>query len=285
MGESSAPVPAPSSVPVGVDDTRASIARVYDAALGGKDNYAIDREVLEQARAVTPEISEMAWANRNFLVRAVRFLALHAGMRQFLDCGSGLPTAENTHQIAQRVDRTATVVYVDNDPVVLAHGQALLASDERTRMVDADIFTPGDVLGHPGVTGALDFSQPVALLHVSTLHHYGDESCAEMVRGYLDALPSGSYFVLSHLLDPEDPELTPTARRLEQVALNSAMGSGTFRTREQIERLAGDWEIVAPGPDHTPELVPCDRWWPDGPALRPLTATEQLFGCLVARKP
>jgi SAM-dependent methyltransferase len=272
------------SVPVEVDQTKASIARVYDAALGGKDNYAVDREVLEQARAVTPAIEELAWANRNFLVRAVRFLAIHAGITQYLDCGSGLPTAENTHQIVQRYHPSAEVVYVDNAPVVLAHGNALLADNDSTHMVDADIFEPAQVLGHSTVTEHLDFDRPIALLQVSTLHHYTGD-LADMMRGYLDALAPGSYFVFSHLLDPETPELTPTARQLEQVALNSSMGSGTFRTRKEMERVVEGWEIVPPGPNEAPRAALCDEWWPDGPKLRPRTATEHFFGCIVARKP
>ncbi|WP_298182482.1 SAM-dependent methyltransferase [Saccharomonospora sp.] len=274
----------PESVPVKVDQTKASIARVYDAALGGKDNYAVDRQVLEQARAVTPAIEELAWANRNFLVRAVRFLAINAGITQYLDCGSGLPTAENTHQIAQRYHHSAEVVYVDNDPVVLAHGNALLVDNEYTHMVDADIFKPAQVLGHSTVTGYLDFDRPMALLQVSTLHHYTGD-LAEMMREYLDALAPGSYVVFSHLLDPQTPELSPTARQLEQVALNSSMGSGTFRTREELERVVEGWKIVPPGPGQEPRASLCDEWWPDGPKLRPRTATEHFFGCIVARKP
>src|SRR4051795_7156849 len=117
---------------------RASIARVYDAALGGTDNYEIDRQVLEQVREVAPEVNDLAWSNRRFLARAVRFLADQGGVRQFLDCGSGLPTAENTHQIAQRIDPEARVVYVDNDPVVIAHGEALLEDNDYTNFVAAD---------------------------------------------------------------------------------------------------------------------------------------------------
>ncbi|OQO90578.1 hypothetical protein B1813_13545 [Saccharomonospora piscinae] len=151
-------------------------------------------------------------------------------------------------------------------------------------MVEADIFDPGGVLGHSTVTERLDLTRPLALLQVSTLHHYTADVAA-MMRGYLDVLPSGSYVVLSHLFDPEDPDLTPTARKLERVALGSAMGSGTFRTRAEIERIVEGWEIVPPGPDREPGLSLCAQWWPDGPLLRPLTTTEHFFGCVVARKP
>lgn len=161
----------PSSVPVGVDTTRASIARVYDAALNGKDNYEVDRAVLDQVRTVAPQVNDLAWANRDFLIRVCRFLA-RAGVDQYLDLGSGLPTAENTHQVVQRVNPGSRVVYVDNDPSVLVHAQALLANNSRTRIAEADIFRPLEVLGNTAVRAELDFTRPLALLHIGTLHHY-----------------------------------------------------------------------------------------------------------------
>src|SRR5882724_7211379 len=127
--------PAERSVPVGVDPTRASIARVYDAFLNGKDNYEIDREVLRRVQQVAPEASQLAWDNREFLIRVTRFIASQTGLTQYLDCGSGLPTAENTHQVAQRIQPDSVVVYIDNDPVVLAHGRALLEENDQTHFV------------------------------------------------------------------------------------------------------------------------------------------------------
>ncbi len=267
-----------------VDVNVPTAARMYDYYLGGTDNFASDRRAAHRVIAEAPEALLLARENRRFLQRAVRFLARDAGIRQFLDIGTGLPTADNTHQVAQRAAPDARVVYVDNDPVVLAHGNALLADNDSTHMVDADIFEPAQVLGHSTVTEHLDFDRPIALLQVSTLHHYTGD-LADMMRGYLDALAPGSYFVFSHLLDPETPELTPTARQLEQVALNSSMGSGTFRTRKEMERVVEGWEIVPPGPNEAPRAALCDEWWPDGPKLRPRTATEHFFGCIVARKP
>ena len=149
---------APSSIPVGVDTTRASIARVYDAALNGKDNFEIDREVLRQVAAVAPQVNDLAWSNRNFLIRACRFLAGQAGITQYLDCGSGLPTAENTHQVVQRLVPEAKVLYIDNDPVVLAHGRALLEENDRTHLISADIFEPRAVLDDPVTRQHLDFT-------------------------------------------------------------------------------------------------------------------------------
>src|SRR3954452_6819901 len=176
---------APSSVPVGVDPTRASIARVYDAFLGGKDNYEIDRMVFEKVRATAPEARDLAWSNRNFLTRAVRFLTDQGGVRQFLDCGSGLPTAENTHQIAQRIDPEARVVYVDNDPVVIAHGEALLTENDFTLFVPADIFEPQQVLQHPEVRRLVECDEPIALLHAGTLHHYAADNGGELMKEYI----------------------------------------------------------------------------------------------------
>src|SRR6266540_6243231 len=140
---------APEVAPVYIDTSKASIARVYDAFLNGKDNYEIDRLVLRQVQAVAPEAAQLAWDNREFLIRVTRLIASQTGVTQYLDCGSGLPTAENTHQVAQRIAPDSRVVYIDNDPVVLAHGRALLEENDQTHFVSADIFKPVQVLHHP----------------------------------------------------------------------------------------------------------------------------------------
>jgi SAM-dependent methyltransferase len=269
---------APSSAPVGIDTTRASIARVYDAFLGGKDNFEIDREVLRQVATVAPQVTDLAWSNRNFLVRACRFLAGQAGITQYLDCGSGLPTAENTHQIVQRLQPNAKVLYIDNDPVVLAHGRALLEENENTLFISADIFEPEEVLGTPEVREFLDFSQPIALIQNGTLHHYLGDDSPELVQKYIDALVPGSYVVISHFLDPETPEHAKTARALEERFTHSPMGSGLFRTHEQIEAMFNDLEMVTPG------LVLCDEWWPDGPRVTPLSQIEECIAGGIGRK-
>jgi SAM-dependent methyltransferase len=285
---SASPSSAPSSVPVGVDPSRASIARVYDAALGGKDNYAIDRGVLEEISKVTPDIQTMAWANRNWLIRVARFLTDQCGIRQFIDCGSGLPTAENTHQVVQRIAPESTIVYVDNDPVVLAHGNALLVENDSTHIASADIYKPAEVLGHDAVRDHIDFTEPVALMHVSTMHHYVDDDGDRIMQEYIDSLPSGSYVALSHFFDPADPaapEHSALARKMEEIFLRSAMGSGVFRTREQIMMLLPGLEIVPPGPGRGPDLELCAYWWPDGPTLRPLTGVEFCLAGVVGHKP
>ncbi len=268
------------SVPVGVDPTRASIARVYDAFLNGKDNYEVDREVLRGVQKAAPEAVDLATENRGFLIRACRFLASQTGIEQFLDCGSGLPTAENVHQVVQRTNPDATVVYIDNDPVVLAHGRALLEENERTHLVGADIFNPAEVLGHEEVRTRIDFSRPLVFLQMGTLHHYNGprERPAQIMREYIDALPSGSYVVISHFFDPEN-EYSPVARKMEEMFLHSMMGSGTFRTRAELLELFDGLELVDPG------LTLCADWWPDGPRLKPLNQVQQCIAGAVARKP
>lgn len=263
-----------------IDITKPSIARGYDAALNGKDNYEVDRELLRQILQVAPEATQIAWDNRMFLIRLVRFLAYEAGITQFLDCGSGLPTAENTHQIAQRIQPEARVVYVDNDPVVVAYGRALLRDNDQTHLIDADIFEPRRILDNEIVRKHLDFSEPIALLQNGTLHHYnGARSPADLMREYIDALPSGSYVGISHFLDPENSEYSPLARRIEQVFLHSPLGCGWFRTRAEIEAMFPGLELLEPG------LTLCAQWWPDGPQITPLHPVQHCIAGGVGRKP
>ena len=267
-------------VPVGVDPTRASIARVYDAFLLGKDNYEIDREVLHKVQKAAPEAQDLAFENRGFLIRACRFLASQTGITQFLDLGSGLPTAENTHQVVQRINPETKVVYVDNDPVVLAHGRALLEENEHTHFVSEDIFEPQRILENEVVREHIDFSQPVAFLQMGTLHHYNGpaERPAEIMSQYIDALPSGSFVAVSHFFDPEDED-SATARRMEDFFLHSPMGSGTFRTQKEIEALFPGLEMVEPG------VTLCADWWPDGPRLKDLNVAQRTIAGGVGRKP
>jgi SAM-dependent methyltransferase len=269
---------APSSIPVGVDTTRASIARVYDAALNGKDNYEIDREVLRQVATVAPQVKDLAWSNRNFLVRACRFLAGQVGITQYLDCGSGLPTAENTHQVVQRLKPEAKVLYIDNDPVVLAHGRALLEENDNTLFVSADIFEPDEVLGRDEVREFLDFNKPIAVIQNGTLHHYIGDEAPEIMRKYVDAVVPGSYTVIAHFFDPQTPEHSEIARKMEEKFTHSPMGSGVFRTRDELLELFPGQELVPPG------LVLCDDWWPDGPRVKPLNQVEECIAGAVGRK-
>src|SRR5215469_11932326 len=164
----------PAYVPPEIDTSKPSIARVYDARLGGKDNFAVDRAVAEKVNQVFPDGGKAARINRALLGRAVRYMA-DAGITQFLDLGSGLPTVQNTHQIAQTVNPAARVVYVDNDPSVSLHGSALLSGDAATAVVLADVMAPDKLLGSPEVTGLIDFTQPVGLIFNAVIHHMLDE--------------------------------------------------------------------------------------------------------------
>ncbi|WP_236790483.1 SAM-dependent methyltransferase [Amycolatopsis sp. GM8] len=269
----------PTAVPVGVDPNRASIARVYDAFLNGKDNYEIDREVLRGVQKAAPEAQELATENRGFLIRACRFLSLQTDITQYLDLGSGLPTAENTHQVVQRLKPEAKVVYVDNDPVVLAHGRALLEENENTHFVAEDIFQPDEVLGNQLVRETLDFSKPIVLLQAGTLHHYEGEPDApkQIMEQYIEALAPGSYVVVSHFLDPEN-EHSVVARKMEEAFRHSMMGSGTFRTLPEIQALFGDLEMVPPG------VSKCVDWWPDGPQIKPLNQVQHCIAGGIGRK-
>lgn len=264
-----------------IDTTKPSLARSYDAFLNGKDNFEVDREVVRQVEQVLPESRHIAIENRQWLIRAVRFLTREAGINQFLDIGSGLPTAENTHEAAQRVVPDATVVYVDNDPACLAFGRALLEGNDYTHFVGADLTHPQELLAHQSVTQQLDFDRPLAMLQCATLHHVPDEQKPhEIMSVYIDALPSGSYVLLTHFCDPEDNgELTATARGMEQRLLDAGLGSGFWRTRDEIQAFFGGLEMVHPG------LVPLHEWWPDGPRLRELTPADQLILGGVGRKP
>lgn len=274
----------PSQKPVGVDPDRPSIARIYDGFLGGNNFYEVDRVVMEKIRTAVPEAVDIARGNRGFHNRALRMLAAQTGIRQYLDCGSGLPTAENTHQIVQRIDKDNTVVYVDNDPVVLAHGRALLVENDFTHMVEADIFKPEAVITHDDVRQHIDFSEPIALLHVGTMHHFEGDGAIEVMREYIDALAPGSYVVLSHFFDPEVPELTAIAKRIEQILVQGPLGAGRFRTRAEIEAMLPGLEILQPNATSGPGLAVCDEWWPDGPRLTPLSESAKCVAGLVGVK-
>ncbi len=265
--------------PVSVDRTKASIARVYDCALGGKDNYEVDREVVEKLRQVAPEITQFTIDHRQFLIRVARFLTGEAELDQFLDLGSGLPTAENTHQVAQRINPKTRVVYVDNDPSVVAHGRALLEENELSRFSAADLTNPDAVLSDPVVSGHLDFTRPIGLLQLGTLHHHvGEPAPAEIMQRYIDALPSGSYVALSHFYDPQD-ENSELARRMEAVFVHSPLGSGVFRTKSEILAMLPGLELIDPG---FSLLV---DWWPDGPRLKPYLPSQRCLAGAVGRKP
>ena len=235
-----------------IDASVPNSARIWNYWLGGKDNYPVDREAGEQFRAIFPEIVEVARSTRAFLNRAVRYLAGEAGLRQFLDIGTGLPTADNTHEVAQRVAPKSRVVYVDNDPVVLAHARALLTSTQGvTAYVDADLHDPDAILDATART--LDFSQPVALMLLGILGHIGDDDEARsIVKRLLDGLASASYLALC------DGTNTSQAGIQAQDDYDQS-GAIPYRLRspEQVAGLFAGLELVEPG------VVSLPRWRPD----------------------
>jgi hypothetical protein len=241
--------------PVGrVDTTVAHIARVYDYWLGGKDNFAADRAAAQRVIEAYPDIVRSARANRAFLGRAVRYLVREAGVRQFLDIGTGLPAADNTHEVAQGAAPQCRVVYVDNDPVVLSHAQALLASgpDGATAYVDADLRDPPAILA--AAAELLDFSRPVAVMLVAILQHVGDhEDPYGIVARLAAAVPPGSYLALSHpASDIEAAAMAEIAVRMNETVAEKV----TFRTRAQVLRFFDGLDLVEPG------VVPVPRWRP-----------------------
>ena len=235
------------------DASRPHVARVYDYLLGGKDNFAADRAVGDQMIASLPAVQVGVRAQRDVLGRVVRFLVGEVGIRQLLDIGSGLPTAENVHEIAQRIESATRVVYLDHDPVVLSHARALLADDKATFVADADLRDPSGILSHPDVLDHLDWDEPIGLLMCGILHYILDEEKpAELVGALYRALPRGSYVFIHHLLDMEDP-----AAATLQAQMRGGLGRAQFRTMAQIRDLFGGLELVEPG------LVLVPAWRPD----------------------
>jgi hypothetical protein len=269
-------------VPPGIDITTPSVARAYDFFLGGKDNFDADRAMGEMALQVAPDGREAALANRAFLRRVVRYLAGEAGIRQFLDLGSGLPTQGNVHEMAHAVDPAIRVVYVDNDPIVLVHGRALLADNQTTSVVQADLCRPGEILSHPVITDVIDFRQPVGLLLFAILHHVNDaEDPDGIVAAFKAALPSGSHIAISHFHNPGDehPEIAAIVAASEKV-FNETLGTGRWRSRKEILGYLDGLELIEPG------LVPLAEWRPDpGDPSPRQTATYHQFLGAVARKP
>jgi SAM-dependent methyltransferase len=262
----------PDHVPPEIDTTHPSVARVYDAILGGKDNFAVDRAVAVAAVKAMGDAGNGARLNRAALGRAVRYMA-DQGVSQFLDLGSGLPTVQNTHQIAQSVNPGARVVYVDNDPTVFLHGQALLADDASTTVVLADIRSPGRLLALEEVSGFLDFGRPVGLIMNAVIHHLLDsEDPHGIVAEYLRALAPGSYLQLTHFCD-ESPEA-----RANSAVLQRSLGRGQVRSREEISRFFDGLELVQPG------VVFLPFWRPDS-LPNEAEPGSTLMLCGVARKP
>jgi hypothetical protein len=242
--------------PSGVDTQRASAARMYDYYLGGSHHFEVDREAAEAVLAVLPEARTFARQNRAFLRRAVQYGVEH-GIRQFLDLGSGLPTAGNVHQIAQQTVPDARVVYVDNEPVAVAHSQHMLRENPYATCIMEDITHPNRVLHHVETGQLIDFSQPLMVLMCAVLHFVPDErGPAGIVRAYSDAIASGSYLALSHATARDYPDQMPDVVKIYERTQNTAH----LRTREEITVMLAPFDhLVFPGVVYTPEWRP-EHW-------------------------
>ncbi|MFF9408478.1 SAM-dependent methyltransferase [Streptomyces anandii] len=258
-----------------IDENVPTAARMYDHYLGGKDNYAADRAACEELDKVVPSTRRLALNNRRFLQRAVRTLAEEYGIRQFLDHGSGLPTQDNVHQVAQRIDPKTHVVYVDNDPMVLVHGRALLQQDERTTVIHADLRQTDEIFSHPETERLIDFSQPVAVLFNSVFHCIPDSETdgpMAVVRRVRERLAPGSVMLMCQLVS-EDPEVRAFVTDFMAQATQGHWGR--VREREDVAEWFRGLEILEPG------LVEVSTWRPDTEvAPRQLTNEWIEFGGL-----
>jgi S-adenosyl methyltransferase len=261
-----------------IDTSRPHAARMYDYYIGGKNHFAADREVADAALACWPAGRIGLRENRRFLGRVVHYLAAEAGIRQFLDIGSGLPTTANVHEMAQAADPSCRVVYVDSDPMVLAHARALLTSapEGDTAYIQADLRSPLDILWSPVVRSVLDFRQPVALMLIAVLHFLEDQDKPEAVlSALLDALPAGSYLAASHMTLEHDPVGVGGGQR----AYREAGLPMRTRDADEFASLAfSGLDLVPPG------VVLVSEWRPDSNAPRPTPAEVSCYGG-VARKP
>jgi SAM-dependent methyltransferase len=260
---------------LGFDVDQPNPARIYDYMLGGGHNFAADRAAAEQIEALLPGARAIMRSNRAFLRRAVLFL-ISAGVRQFLDLGSGVPTVGNVHEIAQRVDRQARVVYVDKDPVAVAHSRLLLADDERTAAVQADLCDPHTILRAAETRRLLNFDEPIGLLMVAVLHFVADEQRPnQVVATYRDHLVPGSYLALSH--GSADTDLKEVAEVME---LYKRSDNPVYpRSRKEIIRLFTGFDLVDPG------VVSATQWRPECPAELGPRATHSEIFVGVGRKP
>ncbi|WP_433755271.1 SAM-dependent methyltransferase [Nocardia sp. CA-135398] len=242
-------------LPTKIDTSVAHEARVYDYWLGGKDNYPADRALGDAIATHIPAIRSMARANRAFLGRAVRYV-VDAGVTQFLDIGTGIPTAGNTHEIAQTVASDARVVYVDNDPIVLAHARALMSStrEGKTAFIHADLHDPASILRDPSLTATLDLNRPVAIMLVAIMMYFRDSDDPQaIIENLLESVPSGSFLVITH------PTADFDARAMARVVASAESAGINFnpRSRAETETLFAGTEIVEPG------VVPVVTWHPE----------------------
>ena len=252
-----------------------STARIYDYLLGGKDNYPADRAAAEEIAQVLPDVRTSCQRNRAFLGRAVRFLAAECGIRQFIDIGTGLPTVRNVHEVAHDAAPGSHVVYVDNDPVVLAHGRHLLHGLAGATILEHDLREPDEILADPGLRALIDFEEPVAVLLVAVLHFIPDEDDpAGIIGKLLEPFPAGSYLAVSHGTADAVPEVNEAAEVYQQ-----ATASAHVRGRDHLLRLVDGLDLVQPG------IVWLPEWRPDPGGGPPASPVEAYLYALLARKP
>jgi hypothetical protein len=261
----------------GIDTSVAHPARRYNYWLGGTDNFTADRESGDQLEAMFPKVRLGALANRALLRRATSYLAATAGIRQFLDIGTGLPTADNTHEVAQAADPASRVVYVDNDPLVTLHARTLLTSTPqgRTAYLEADLSNPESILDHPALRDTLNLSQPVGLMLIAVLHFvHGQGAAKPIVRRLLDALPAGSYLVATHATDDFG---TPEQQALYQRILEQGKSDVWTRGRDEFAALFDGLDLIDPG------VVPASEWRPEPSAAIPARSDINVWAA-VGRK-
>ncbi|HEX6499657.1 MAG TPA: SAM-dependent methyltransferase [Micromonosporaceae bacterium] len=233
----------PGWAPAGIDLTKPNVARVYDYYLGGAHNFAVDRQFAAQAIRDWPQLPRIMRVNRAFLRRAVRFL-VDAGIRQFIDLGSGIPTAGNVHEIAQAVDPSCRVVYADVDPIAVAHGRAILAGNDRATAIEADLRDTGKVLSDPELTRVVDLSQPVAVLLIAVLHFVPDtDDPVGVIARYRQAMAPGSYLAICHATQGGQPERAAT----HQAMYSRTATPMTMRSADQVAAMLDGFDLVEPG--------------------------------------
>jgi S-adenosyl methyltransferase len=274
-------VTAAQPIPEGVDPGKPTPARMYDYFLGGTNNFEVDRQLGDRLKALVPEIGDSAWANRSFHQRAARWMADH-GLRQFIDIGAGLPTQGNTHDLVQQVAPEARVVYVDNDPMVLAHGSALLGDSSNTKIILADLREPDRLLNHPDLRALIDFGEPVGLLLTGVLYFVADASDPwGLVAACVAAIPPGSYVALSHLTGDSKP-----SRAVEESKNVYSRGTENiyFRSKAEVERFFEGLELVPPYEGAEPVISHVGLWGAEDPDAADTDDSRWLY-CGVARRP
>jgi hypothetical protein len=268
--------------PSGVDPTTPTPARLYDYYLGGTNNFAIDRKVAEQLRLSLPELTDAAWANRGFHQRAARWMAAEHGIRQFIDLGSGLPTQGNTHEVVTDVAPDARVVYIDHDPMVLAHARALLGGTPASTIIQADLRDPGAVLGHPELRAVIDLAQPTGLLMTAVLHFVADTSDpAGLVARYMRGVAPGSYLALSHATADRLP---PRAVQAMYDTYENATEQIHLRTKAEFEHMFDGLELVPPFDGAAPGITFVGKWGAEDECAADSDGSRVLY-CGVARRP